>query len=197
MSVVVSTLLCSKFFLASVKLHKRLLAIGLRKACCAARQLPLISSQALSPTPWRGSKIQAQASLLVDSDGQLHSVYVLALQYNSGRGDGQVGLVYDWNGYIDCAFTARKVDHSRSWYMRQCTRVEAESEKKVSLFARYKKEDGCSGSASTGRRKGRRAPFSDKCSRGCCQWRFQDADKVRKGVGRQHLANREQASLPS
>ena len=72
----------------------------------------------------------------VESDGRAYRITQLNLQYNSGRGESQLGLIWDRDGYtfFVCAFTGRKADDLRSWYTRQFRQEETDREKEASIF---------------------------------------------------------------
>ena len=71
----------------------------------------------------------------VESDGTACRITQLNLQYNSGRGESQVNLIYDRDGYTFlCALSMGGRRTIRSWYTRQYTQEETDREKEASLF---------------------------------------------------------------
>ena len=122
-----------------------------------------------------------RAAWLVETDGRAYRITLPNLQYNSGRGESQVGLIYDRDGYTLCAFTGRKANDLRSWCTRQHTQEETDRVKEAYLLIGVRKEDGGFG---VHRQHGGKAdihsPFTEDCRRSLMQWWLEGAD----GAGR-------------
>ena len=63
-------------------------------------------------------------------DGRYYRISQPNLRHNRGRGQSQVGLIYDRDGYAICAFTGAKADDLFSWNTRQDTQEESIEQRK-------------------------------------------------------------------
>ena len=70
----------------------------------------------------------------VETDGRPYRITQPNLQYKSGRGKSQVGLIYVRDSYTFCAFIGNKADDLRSWFSRQYKQEETDREKAASHF---------------------------------------------------------------
>ena len=111
---------------------------------------------------------------MAETEGRAYRITQPNLQYN--RGERQVGLIYDRDGYTFCAFIGESADDLRSWYTRQYTQEEAEREKEACfLFGYVQRMEVLE---FTGRTEERRT-FAHLSQRTAQEW-LKDADGARR-----------------
>ena len=111
--------------------------------------------------------------------GQLGSGFHPNLQHNGGRGENQVGLIYDRDGYTFFAVTGRKADDLRSGIRVTTHRKRRIVRERRSFLVRAQRRRRL-WSSEAGRRKGGYTPAFHRGPRGLMQWWFKGANGARR-----------------
>ena len=79
---------------------------------------------------------------VVEVDGRFYRISQPNLRYDSGRGQSQVGLIYERDYRTFCAFIGRKAEDLLSLFSRQQTQEETMRQMEAYLFIRKHTEEG-------------------------------------------------------